>query len=455
MENNNKKCSITKHKEVNAISYCQECNKYMCNKCFNHHQELFEDHHIYNLDKDINEIFINICKEQNHSNKLQYFCKDHNILCCANCIVQIEGKGNGQHKNCNICFIENIKEEKKNKLNENIKYLEDLSIKLEDSIKELKIMFEKINESKEKLKLKIQKIFTNIRTILNEREDEILLEVDDKFKDLYGNENIIKEGEKLPNKIKLSLEKGKLINNEWNDNNKLSSIINNCINIEDNIKNINIINENIKNYKINNDIKIDFDLENEYFDNFIYTIKSFGILYASNDLDSLILKNKDDLNKFSNLLSKKIKIKKMKLLYRASKDGLNLNNLRDKINNKSNLIFLFLIGNTRIFGSFISSKIEVQHQTYTKDENAFVFSLNNNKIYEILIPQYAIYFYNGYTVLIGNNWNGNGFWINSGKFNEKLLTEPKIYDFQKNYELTEGKNEFNELEIFEINQNIN
>ena len=141
----------------------------------------------------------------------------------------------------------------------------------------------------------------------------------------------------------------------------------------------------------------------------------------------------------------------MKLLYRASKDGLNLNNLRDKINNKSNLIFLFLIGNTRIFGSFISSKIEVQHQTYTKDENAFVFSLNNNKIYEILIPQYAIYFYNGYTVLIGNNWNGNGFWINSGKFNEKLLTEPKIYDFQKNYELTEGKNEFNELEIFEIN----
>ena len=89
MENNNKKCSITKHKEVNAISYCQECNKYMCNKCFNHHQELFEDHHIYNLDKDINEIFINICKEQNHSNKLQYFCKDHNILCCANCIVQI------------------------------------------------------------------------------------------------------------------------------------------------------------------------------------------------------------------------------------------------------------------------------------------------------------------------------------------------------------------------------
>ena len=44
------------------------------------------------------------------------------------------------------------------------------------------------------------------------------------------NENIIKECEKLPNKIKLSLEKGKLINKEW-DNNNLNSYIYDCINI--------------------------------------------------------------------------------------------------------------------------------------------------------------------------------------------------------------------------------
>ena len=302
MENNNKKCSITKHKEVNAISYCQECNKYMCNKCFNHHQEIFEDHHIYNLDKDINEIFINICKEQNHSNKLQYFCKDHNILCCANCIVQIEGEGNGQHKNCNICLIKNIKDEKKNKLNENIKYLEDLSIKLEDSIKELKIMFEKINENKEKLKLKIQKIFTNIRTILNEREDEILLEVDNKYNDIYCNEEIIKESVKLPNKVKLSLEKGKLIEKEWNDENKLNSIINDCINIENNIKNINLINTNINKLKLNNDIELKFSPENEDLNKFIQNIKKFGnINDITLDIDSLILKNKDDINKFYKL----------------------------------------------------------------------------------------------------------------------------------------------------------
>ena len=47
--------------------------------------------------------------------------------------------------------------------------------------------------------------------------------------------------EKFPKKIKLSLEKGKLIDKEW-DNNNLYSYINDCINIENNIKIISTIN---------------------------------------------------------------------------------------------------------------------------------------------------------------------------------------------------------------------
>ena len=151
------------------------------------------------------------------------------------------------------------------------------------------------------------------------------------------------------------------------------------------------------------------------------------------------------------MLSSRVKINKIKLLFRKSRDGLNLNTLKAKINNKSNLIFLFLTGNTRIFGSFTSDKIDVEHKKYIKDKNAFVFSLNNNKIYKILIPDNAIYFYEEYPILIGANWHGNGFWIFKGAFNEHLLESPKIYDFKKDNELTEGKIELNELEIFEIN----
>ena len=319
MEDKKKKCSKIEHKDIDAISYCQECKIYICNKCSNFHQELFNNHQINILDNN-QEIFIDICKEKNHPLKLEFYCKNHNKLCCAACLTKVETKGYGQHKDCDICIIEEIKEEKKNKLKDNIKYLEDLSNNLNNSIKELKELFEKIDERKEELKTKIQNIFTKLRTALNEREDELLLEVDNKYKDLYGNDNIIKESEKLPNKIKILLEKGKISDNEWKDNNKLSSIINNCINIEDNIKNINIINDNIKKCKLSNNINIQFKVGDEHFDNFMKIIKSFGSI-SELYIDSVILKNKDEINKFYELLSNKIKINHMKLLYRISKEG--------------------------------------------------------------------------------------------------------------------------------------
>jgi len=80
MEIQRKKCSANKHSDTNAVSYCQACDKYLCSKCQNFHSELFEDHTIYKLDKDLKEMFINICKENNHHIKLDFFCKTHNIL---------------------------------------------------------------------------------------------------------------------------------------------------------------------------------------------------------------------------------------------------------------------------------------------------------------------------------------------------------------------------------------
>ena len=150
---NYKKCSCKTHKESNAISFCEQCKIFMCNKCLNHHKELFENHQQYNIDKNNSDIFIDICKLNGHEKKLEFFCKTHNELCCGLCIVKLNEKGYGQHNVCDICSIENIKEEKKNELNENIKYLQDLSNNLENTINELKTIFENINKSKEELKL--------------------------------------------------------------------------------------------------------------------------------------------------------------------------------------------------------------------------------------------------------------------------------------------------------------
>ena len=102
-----------------------------------------------------------------------------------------------------------------------------------------------------------------------------MLEVDNLFNKKYFDEDIIKKGEKLPKQIKISLEKGKLIDKEW-DNINLRSYINDCINIEHNIKNINIINKNINKFRIGNKIKIGFEPKEAEFNNFLETLNSFG-----------------------------------------------------------------------------------------------------------------------------------------------------------------------------------
>ena len=278
-----KKCFSEEHKDINAISFCPECRIYMCNKCENLHSSLFKKHNYFKLNKDIDILFTGFCQEKNHPNKLEYFCKDHNQLCCSTCIAKLNKKGDGQHKDCNVCEIELIKEEKKNKLKENIKYLEDIENKFNENMKQLKEFFEKIEKDKEDLKIKIQNIFTKIRNALNDREMQLLLEIDNIYNNKYFDENIIKKGEKLPKQIKISLEKGKLIDKEW-DNNNLYSYINDCINIENNIKNINIVNENVKKIQKSPKLKMAFIPKEEALNNFLVTINSFGKVYLESSL---------------------------------------------------------------------------------------------------------------------------------------------------------------------------
>ena len=199
MENNIKKCSFIEHDKINAILYCQECKIYMCNKCDNYHSNLFKNHHLNKIENDMNEIFFEFCKKDNHYGKLEFFCKTHNQFCCSDCICKIKIEGKGDHFNCDVCTIQNIKNEKKNKLEENIKILENLSNSIDELINKLKVIIEKININKEEIKLKIQKIFTKIRNTLNEREDQLLLEVDKEFNKYYFKEDIEKNFLKLPN----------------------------------------------------------------------------------------------------------------------------------------------------------------------------------------------------------------------------------------------------------------
>ena len=136
-----KKCSLKKHSEVDAVIYCQECKLYLCNKCQSHHLELFDNHNMIKRDLFVNDNFTVYCNEQKHKNYfLEYYCQSHNKLCCAACIAKIKGEGNGQHTDCKVCLIKDIKEEKRSHLKENIKILEELSLKFNESFNYIKNM---------------------------------------------------------------------------------------------------------------------------------------------------------------------------------------------------------------------------------------------------------------------------------------------------------------------------
>ena len=87
-----KKCSLKKHSEIEAISFCKQCKIYLCNKCHNMHPEVHDNHTLINYEKDKNEVFNDICKYDNHNKELEFFCKNHNTLCCVSCLCKIKIK---------------------------------------------------------------------------------------------------------------------------------------------------------------------------------------------------------------------------------------------------------------------------------------------------------------------------------------------------------------------------
>ena len=390
MEIQKKKCSFQDHLNIDAINYCKKCEIYMCHKCDSLHSKLFNNHQVIVIGKNDEEIFTGYCQEESHFDKLKFFCKTHNQLCCAACIAKIKTKEVGQHSECDICLIEEIKNEKKNNLQQNIKLLEELSDKFNESFNKLNVLFEKIAENKEKIKNKIQKIFTNIRNEINNREEVLLLEVNKEFENYFFKEDIVKNIEKFPNKIKLSLEKCKEINKEDNNNDQII-LINECIKIENNIKDIITINEKIKSYDYLNSSEIRFSPEENDVINFLESIKKFGrIINKKNafiDSSKIIKNNAKSEESIFNWIKEKInkEIITFKLIFRMTENGDKSEDFHKYCDNQGPTLVLVKTTKNRIFGGFtpLSWKKE---KGYLYDENnqIFIFSLNLMKKYDMI-----------------------------------------------------------------------
>ena len=396
-----KKCSLIEHKDIDSKIFCMECNTYMCNNCESFHSKLFPKHQVFNSDEDLNKIFTGFCKEKGHPIKLEFFCKTHNQLCCGICIAKIRKEEIGKHKDCDVCTIEDIKEEKKNKIEENIKCLNDILNKLQKSMEEIKLTIEKMDKNKKEVITQIQNVFTEIRKELKNREDELLKEVDIIFNNKKFDDKVLENSEKLSENIKSLLSRTENINNGDNGN-KLSSFINICLNVENEVNSIIDKNNCINKYE-NIDYKnIEFIPRNkETYGAFIENINKFGILseYGQDDIyDSLIIQE-NEIDLIKSFIGNN---PKFKLLYRASIDGDTKNDFDKKCLNKQPTLALIKnkLGNR--FGGYTTQNWNYDKEYDKKDPSSFIFSLDNKKMYNLKNKNNRAIQTKGYVIHFGN-----------------------------------------------------
>lgn len=173
--------------------------------------------------------------------------------------------------------------------------------------------------------------------------------------------------------------------------------------------------------------------------------------------NSKIIKGKEDSVFIISSLQKKIKIKNIELLYCSSLDGKSCSDFKKKCNNKGATLTVVKSNNNEIFGGFTKCNWTNEECKFGQDKDAFLYSITNKKIFEIVKPEKAIINYDeGYAfACFGNtdDWNGLYFYARDnnieGYNNPKNLTD--IYNIPDSKELCSDFF-FNviEMEVYQI-----
>ena len=391
-----------------------------------------------------------ICKEPNHGNKLEFFCKNHNTLCCVSCTSKIGKKGLGLHKDCDVCFLEDIKEEKKEKFKSNTKYLEEISNTLKESIDNLIKTNEKIAKDREDIHLKIEKTFSKIRSKVNNREEEILAEVNGLFDKMYIDEKNLKKWDELPNAIKSSLEKGKKI--ESNDD-KLVLFIDECINIENNLKEINKINQIIKKNIDKGYKEVQFNFDEEQIDSLLGYIKIFGNISVNNFDSSILHTNIKKQETIINWIREKTNKNfiRFEKIFIMNKNGSSSKDFHKYCDNNGPTLTLIKTINNKIFGGFTPLNWDISGVDKIDENNqTFIFSLSSMKKYDMINKDKSAICCNRE---YGPSFGASDFCILSNmKKGETYANEVTNFLSNNNLELTggEGNNEYFDVDNFEV-----
>ena len=106
-----------------------------------------------------------------------------------------------------------------------------------------------------------------------------MVEIDEAFKNLYIKEEFLKESDKMPEKIKLFIKKGKEIEDKLVRNENVCSLIYDCINIENSIKSIKYIKEHLIGNNIDKNKNQKFITEDNRFNYLSKKIKTLSRIF--------------------------------------------------------------------------------------------------------------------------------------------------------------------------------
>ena len=166
----------------------------------------------------------------------------------------------------------------------------------------------------------------------------------------------------------------------------MNSLINDCLNIENNIRDINKINDAVKK---NNSLKseVEFFPDNDGVDQLVQSIKKFGEVKEklSNNFDSNITFDQSLIKEWLN--NRKFKTE---LLFRKTRDGSKVDDFHKKCDNKGITIIFIETTKGYKFGGYTELQWERKGGS-KKDNSTFIFSLNNKQKYTARNDNGSIY----------------------------------------------------------------
>lgn len=125
----------------------------------------------------------------------------------------------------------------------------------------------------------------------------------------------------------------------------------------------------------------------------ILNLKNLEIKLPDKNENIKILEDPSDYELIYKAISSRLnkQVKKLKLLYKASKDGDSPKIFHDKCDDILNTLCIYKSSKNRRFGGFTTQKWNSDLGEYVKDINAFLFSLDKKMIYPIKPQKLAIF----------------------------------------------------------------